>query len=239
MTPITITMEKGRHLIRVSMGENWMPYIEEKEIDRDYDLEVKLQPRNEFSYEKGKEAFQKEDNAAARHHFKDATSGGKVVAEGFFYLALLDDKKQDATAAIENLKTYINLNPPHGDFVMTLPVSNPKEQNYGVLFSQYLLGEYYRKAYNWGSAATAFKLAIPEKERFTKSDTEATQANINALRARVKKNPEDYAALIQLGYLYELKGTLFQSMMSYRDGAIALFKQSTEFMNTLGRLGGL
>jgi hypothetical protein len=238
-TPITLSLEKGKHLIRVSLDDNYIPFIEEKELDRSYDLEVILKPSNEFSYARGKEAFEKGDYAAARDNFTQAGAVGKVIPESYLYLGILDAKKGDEEGMHKNLKAYIGLNPPGGDFYRAYPQVHGDVQNYGVLAAHYLLGGYYARRYDWGASTTAYKLAIPERSRFISPALKATYDNIRTLRNRVNKDPADYAAQIQIGYLYEMKGMLFQASMAYRDGAAALYRQSPQLMETLGSHCGI
>lgn len=233
-TPITLKLEKGRHLIRVSLNENWKPYIEEKTLDKSYELNVRLTPINEFSYNKGVKAFRRGDYPAARQHLTDAVKGGKVVPEAYFFLALLDEKKNDPAAMADKLLKLIKLNPPKGDYYKVYPEIHEQPHNYLVLLSHFKLGEYYRGKYQWGEAATAYKLSIPDRDRFIDSSVDATFANIRRYRKKLAENPNAPATLIQLAYLYELKGMLFQSMMAYRDGASTLFKSSPDFVKTLG-----
>lgn len=233
-TPVSVEVEKGLRLVRVSLDENWSPYIQEINLEGDFELNVELKPINEFSYKKGKEAFEKGDYPLARRCMNDAVSGGKVIADAYFYLALLDRIRSDNDGMIKNLKEYVGLNPPSGDFVGTWGNIDENPYNYAVLTSQYFMGEYYRETYNWAAAATAFKLSIPRRERFIDANLEPSYANIRKLRATVTKTPGDFKTQIQLAYLYELKGMLFQSMMAYRDGVRALYRTSPDYMARFG-----
>ncbi|MFP4496757.1 MAG: tetratricopeptide repeat protein [Vulcanimicrobiota bacterium] len=234
ITPIIIEVERGEHLIRVSVDENWQPFIVNKVIDKDYNLDVKLIPKSSYSYEKGKEAFNKGDYATARENFENSVKvESKITPEAYFFLGILDKKKDDFIGMEKHLKEYIDLNPPHGEFIRTVPSIYPEPVNYGVLIAHYLLGDYYKENYNWAQAATTYKLAIPNREAYINKDLKPTFDNIRKYRDITKKNPENYKSLVQLAYLYELKGMLFQSMMAYRDSVNLIFNQAPDFEQEL------
>ncbi|MCD4785672.1 MAG: PEGA domain-containing protein [Candidatus Eremiobacteraeota bacterium] len=236
-TPYTIKLEKGEHLIRVAVDAYWRPYIEKKNITEDTTLNVKLMPINELSYDRGLKSFQSGSYKSARSHFEKAVSGkGRVIPEAYFYLAIIDRMESKDTSAKHNLKKFINLNPQKGQFMETYPEIYKDTLNYSVKISHFLLGEIYRKNYEWANAATAYKLAIPDYKRFIDEKSKPSYEQIRKLREKVNKNPDNYGAQIQLGYLFELKGKLFQAMMSYRDAAKKIYAKSPEFMKKYGKL---
>lgn len=238
-TPITIEVEKGVHLIRVSFDENWIPYIKRKEITRDTDLKITLSPRARVVFQKGKEAFLNRDLESAKEYLENSLNlRGKIVPEAYFYLAFIH-KKQDNPEMMEKyLKKYVYLNPPHGEMVTIFPRISDKAHNYAVKLSFFYLGEIYRKRFDWDNAATAYKLAIPDRESFIDKNVEPTYENIRELRKICNKNPGDFRSLFQLGYLFELKGKLFQAMVAYRDGVKALFLQSPLFVEKMEIFSG-
>jgi len=236
-TPYTVKLEKGEHLIRVAVDENWRPYIEKKNITKDTTLNIKLVPVNELSFDKGLKYYKSGDYKTARIHFKKAVSGkGKVVPEAYFYLAVIDRMESDNASAEHNLKKFINLNPQTGQFMETYPEIYKDTLNYAVKISHFLLGEIYRQNYEWAEATTAYKLSIPDYRRFIDEKYKPSYKQIRKLREKVNKNPDNYAAQIQLGYLFELKGKLFQAMMAYREAAKKIYKKSPEFMKNYGKL---
>lgn len=238
-TPYSIKLEKGEHLIRVAVNEYWRPYIEKKNITKDTTLNVKLMPINELSYSRGLKSFQSGDYKSARSHFEKAVSTrGKVVPEAYFYLAIIDRIESKNTSAKHNLKEFINLNPQKGQFMETYPEIYKDTLNYGVKISHFLLGEIYRQNYEWANATTAYKLSIPDYRRFLDEKYKPSYEQIRKLRGKVNKNPDDYGAQIQLGYLFELKGKLFQAMMSYRDAAKKIYAKSPELMKKYGKMLG-
>lgn len=236
-TPIDLRLEKGKHLIRVSMDQKWQPFIEEREFTKDETLEVKLTPISSFSFERGKTAFEQGKFQEARTQLMQAVSSeGRVIPEGFFYLALIERKNNNNKTMEEYFKKYINYNPPSGPLVKLYPDISTTAVNYGVQISHYLLGDLYRESYKWSEAATAYKLSIPQYNSYLDKSVKPEFAVIRQLRDKANKTPDDYRTLIQLGYLYELKGMLFQSAMAYRDGAKALYSQSIEFMKDYGSI---
>ncbi len=233
--PITLELDKGQRLVRVSLDENWEPFIQTLNLEGDFELRVNLRPRGHLSFQRGLKAFDAGNYPQARQEFQNAVTGGKVIPEGYFYLALLDRIRGDEKGMTDNFREYINLNPPAGSFVTVFREIHPEPFNYGVCTAHFILGEHYRSSYNWGQAATSYKLAIPRRERFIDTAIEASFDNIRALRKKQEENPRDPGVQIQLAYLYELKGMLFQAMMAYRDGARLLFEDSPEYTERFGK----
>lgn len=240
VTPINIKMDKGKHLIRLAINQNWHPFIEEREINEDTAMNVVLVPVTHYSYQEGKLAYNAGKWQAAKVHFMKSISPdrGKIMPEAYFYLGLLARRDADYADMEKNLKEFINYNPTSGDFSDVYPKINEARLNYGVQVSYYLLGEYYQENNKWSEAATAFKLSIPEYKTFLDPKITPSYQNINKYRAITRKNPNDCKSLVQLGYLYEMKGKLFEAMLSYRDAAKALFNRSGDFMGKYGKVLG-
>ncbi len=233
-TPLEVEVTKGEHLLRISIDANWKPYIKEINVKEDMEISVKLTPASQFLYKKAKKLFYEGDYPKAKRLFeKSLKSTGKIVPEAYFYMGIIDYKSGNWNSMEKNLKKYIELNPPEGEFVMNIPDIYEEAINYAYFVSYYLLGEYYKKSYRWGESATAFKLAIPHRSRFIDKNIEATYYNIRKLRKKLKKDPQNYSLAIQLAYLFELKGNLFQAMMNYRQGAKELFFQSPTFVEKM------
>jgi len=237
VTPIKISLHKGKHLVRVAIDQNWRPHIEQVDIVKDTSLDIELYPATHFSYERGKKAYESANFDAAREHFTQVVSGsGKVIPDAYFYLALLARRKSDYNAMEKYLKKFVDNNPQSGDFVAAYPLLYKDQLNYGVKATYYLLGEIYQNNYKWGSAATAYKLSIPDYRRFLDPKLKPTYQNIKKLRKLTNKDPGDFRSHIRLGYLYEMKGNLFQSMLAYRDGVQSFFKKSPDFMKKYGKI---
>ncbi len=240
VTPINIKMDKGKHLIRLAINQNWHPFIEEREINEDTTMNVVLVPVTHYSYQEGKLAYNQGKWKAAKVNFMKSISPsrGKIIPESYFYLGLLARRDGDYADMEKNLKEFINYNPTSGDFSDVYPKINEARLNYGVQVSYFLLGEYYRDSYKWSEAATEYKLSIPEYKSYLDSKVAPSYENINKYRAITRKNPKDYKSLVQLGYLYEMKGKLFEAMLSYRDAAKALYNRSGDFMVKYGKILG-
>ena len=240
VTPINVKMDKGKHLIRLAINQNWHPFIEEREINEDTTMNVVLVPVTHYSYQEGKLAYNAAKWKAAKAHFMKAVSPtrGKIMPEAYFYLGLLARRDRDYADMEKNLKEFINYNPTSGDFSDVYPKINEARLNYGVQVSYYLLGEYYQDSYKWAEAATEYKLSIPEYKTFLNPKIAPSYENISKYRAITRKNPKDYKSLVQLGYLYEMKGKLFEAMLSYREAVKALFNRSGDFMGKYGKILG-
>jgi tetratricopeptide (TPR) repeat protein len=237
VTPITLELNKGKNLVRVSMDENWQPYVEERELTDDQTIHVTLVPRVSFLYRQARKEFEAGAYEAAGYNFKRVISGTPelIIPESFFYVAMLDRMNRNNSGYEENLRKYIEMNPPRGEFIVKHPAIHPESRNYAVHISHFLLGNIYRERSEYGLATTAYKLAIPERMRFIDRSIESTFANIEKFKKLVEENSQDYAAKIQLAYLYELKGMLKESMQCYKEGAYELFHQSPDFINKMGK----
>ena len=232
VTPIDVKVTKGKHLVRIAVNQNWHPYIKNVEVNGDGELNVKLTPVTQFSYKEGKKSFNSKNWQAAKEHFTNAVDPkrGKVTPEAYFYLALLDRRKADYTDMEKNLKEFINYNPTAGDFSDVYPRISEARLNYAVQVSYFLLGQIYQDRYKWAEAATVYKLSIPDHRNFINRKIKPSYKEIQKYRAITKKEPDNYRALIQLGFLYEMKGKLFQAMLTYRDASKTLYKKSPAFM---------
>jgi len=238
-TPLTLELTPGEHIVRVSLDENWIPFIDTRNFEQDYELKVTLKRTNEYSYQLGKEAFAQGDYTGSREYLKESlNTQGKIQPDALFFLGVMDYKEKKFEDMEKNLRNYIQQNPPSGDFVKSYPELSSSSPNWAVFVSHFLIGGYYQEGYKWGEAATMYKLSIPSYKDFIDKEMKVSYDNIKILRDKVNKNPGDIKSLFQLGYLYEMKGMLFQSMMSYRDGAVCFYSQSAEFETDFQPLAG-
>jgi tetratricopeptide (TPR) repeat protein len=237
--PLVTPIEVGKHRIRISMGTEWVPYVDEKLYVHDDILKVNLITLDRYPYENGKKAFFREDIGVAIESFNKALTRKEPVPDSYFYLGLLYRRMKNNDEMLKNFNKYVQLNPTSGDFVDTFTEINPEPLNYAVIFSHYLLGEYYSSRKEWKKATDEFKMAIPGFKPSKPKEMAPTRENISKLEVTVKNNPNDFDSFIQLGYLFNKKKMDYYEMQAYGDAARVMYMRSRKFLTLLASLGGI
>lgn len=203
--PLHAQVTPGTHEVRVSAGEEHVPFVTTVTIEGGTEVPVHavLEKTAPALYRAGLEAFRGHDDAEARRLLEAASRAtGKRASNIPFYVGLLDMRAGDARAAELNLVAWVKVDPRSAT-------------------GQYHLGRARETLGQTALAATAYKsallAAISEASSLLTSAGSPTQAAIARLE-QIARRPGPAAAVAQLktAFLQEQRGNLTAARTAYR-----------------------
>lgn len=197
--PVDVKVTPGRHLVRVSVNENFFPFedsvdVKEKEV---VSVNANLRRSAWSWYEEGIGDFTQGRLPDARVAFQSSLdSPGKQNPANYFYLGLIDERSGNLAGAEQELTQYVG-------YRDEAPAGH------------YQLGLVREKLGQTGPAATQYKLALfrenPQYEAWTKAAPKPTVKAQNTLAGQT-----DAQHRVQLAYVQEQKGNLEAARALYR-----------------------
>lgn len=181
---VTLDLPPGPHLIRVSAGENWVPYTKELNLTADQQLSIRLEPGATRLTERALALLQQGQYLEAAKLLEKAARQPRQVTPWFF-LGVAYYKADDLERALVAFRQYAHF---HTD--------------YPELFL--FLGDIHERSGRLAEAYTAYKsaLLLTNKEALN-SLPKPTDAAIKALG-----EPKDVRGRLRLAQLNMLKGNL-------------------------------
>lgn len=203
--PLQAQVTPGTHEIRVSAGEEHVPFVTTVTIEAGTEVPVHaaLEKTAPALYRAGLEAFRKRDDAEARRLLEAASRAtGKRASDIPFYVGLIDLRAGDARAAELSFVAWVKVDPRSAT-------------------GQYHLGRAREALNQTALAATAYKTAllsaVSEAAGMMTAAGAPTQAAIARLE-QMARRPGPAAAVAQLkaAYLQEQRGNLVAARTAYR-----------------------
>ncbi len=196
--PVTLKLAPGIHLLRVSAGEGYKPYIESLRLEegKTVRLRVHLEVRPQHLLKIGVQALRQGRWSQAETALSDALSGAPLQYEAYWWLGHLYRLRERWPVAIDMLRRYAQYRPDKPELYL-------------------YLGDLYERTGQLDKAVTAYKLAVLHTaawEGVFDKPPSATWKEIERL-----KSDEDVRSRLRLAYLYELKGRLAPALKLLKD----------------------
>lgn len=186
----------GKHLLRVSAGEDWEPYQQTLKVsagEAPRDLKVVLKPGGAKWLRMGKSALQKSNYKEAIRCFREATHARPVPAH--WWLGVAQWKAGNLEGALEGFRGY-------AQFMPRVPELH------------WMLGQVHEGRKQYDQAFTAYKAAallLPELAGALDNLPAATESNIAQLQGR-----SGAIEHLRLGQLLMLKGRMAEACQEAR-----------------------
>lgn len=184
---VSLDLPAGIHLIRVSGGENWLPYTKEVNLTQDTRLDIRLEPGATRLTERARTLIKQGQYAEAAKILEKAARQPRQV-EPWFFLGLAYWKADDPERALAAFRQYAH-------YVSTWP----------ELFL--FLGDIHERSGRDAEAYTAYKTALLLTDREAlNSLPKPTDAAIRALG-----KPTDVRGRLRVAQLNMLKGNFAEA----------------------------
>lgn len=193
VTPLRILLAPGTHLLRVSGGEAYKPYIEQVTLRSGETLrrEVSLQAHTRTLLEQAWALLRQGQREQALPYLQQAADGRPRQPEAYWWMGLIQWQRGDLDRALQAFRDYADYRP---DFARL-----------------YLyLGDIHERQGRPGQAVTAYKLALLKSPGLGEALADPPPVTWNSIRnLQGARSPRD---LLRLAWLYEQKGQMYQAL---------------------------
>lgn len=206
-TPLVLTeLKPGKHLLRVSHGEQFHPYSQEVRLEEGKTevCHVLLAPLSQTSLQKGVELYRKGKDKEAEALLRRAVLDLPIQPQAYWWLGNIASAKDEWPEALELFRQYAQYFPKDSKVHLAM-------------------GEVHQRMGNQSAALTSYKLALLSQPEYA----DALQGVESATWEEIKQagSPEGSREQLRLAHLLELKGKIPEALQWAERAALSAFPE--------------